>query len=287
MEAVYNWHLTERCQYSCKYCFAKWGNTNEIWQDPKQTSAILKQISIHGRKPFGEGYETAPIRLNFAGGEPLLLKSRLVDIARESKSFGMNTSLITNGERLSQSLELVSELDMIGLSVDSFDEATNRSIGRIRPSGNALSFQDIHDLVIKIRTINPRILVKFNVVVNKYNYREKLIPMLLSLLPQKIKVLQELSAGGNESSTTDEMFSYFILNNQCDECSWVYIEDKNSMTQSYLMIDPSGRFYQNGNQNDYAYSDPIHEVGLLQAMRSISFNQSRFSNRYNGIKNEK
>ena len=110
--------------------------------------------------------------------------------------------------------------------------------------------------------------------------------MLLSLLPQKIKVLQELSAGGNESSTSDGMFSYFISNNQC-ECSDVYIEDKNSMTQSYLMINPSGRFYQNGNQNDYSYSDPIHEVGLLQAMRSISFNQSRFSNRYNGIKNEK
>nr|WP_321270017.1 viperin family antiviral radical SAM protein [uncultured Tolumonas sp.] len=283
MEAVYNWHVTERCQYSCKYCFAKWGDTKEIWQNVNLTSALLDQIRIHGREPFGEGYETAPIRLNFAGGEPLLLKQRLIDIAKESKSLGFQTSLITNGERLGQSLELISDLDMIGLSIDSFDEATNRAIGRIRSSGKALSFQDIYDLVTKARTINPEILVKFNVVVNKYNYHEELIPKLLSLSPQKIKVLQELSAGGNVSSTNDEMFSHFISNNQCD-CSNVYIEDRNSMFQSYLMINPSGRFYQNSNTSHYLYSAPIHEVGLLCAMKSISFNQQQFSNRYNGAK---
>ncbi|EGR3240148.1 radical SAM protein, partial [Vibrio parahaemolyticus] len=24
-ELVINWHMTEVCNYSCKYCFAKWG----------------------------------------------------------------------------------------------------------------------------------------------------------------------------------------------------------------------------------------------------------------------
>lgn len=283
MEVVYNWHLTERCQFTCKYCFAKWGRASEVWRDTKKTSLILNEIKTHGQAPFGKLYETAPVRINFAGGEPLLLRERLIDIAEEVKSLGMKASLITNGELLNKSLELVPHMDMIGISVDSFDETINRSIGRSRTSGKALSFSDVHDLVDLIRTLNPDTMVKFNVVVNQYNFREVLVPKLLSMSPDKVKVFHELSAGGHVSATSNEMFKHFLQNNTFGR-SEVYIEDNDSMTKSYLMIDPSGRLYQNGNGNNYTYSDPIYEVGFLKASKSIAFNQRRFTNRYYGAK---
>ncbi|HBC3928315.1 TPA: radical SAM protein [Vibrio parahaemolyticus] len=209
MEAVYNWHLTERCQFTCKYCFAKWGRVSEIWRDTKKTSLLLNEIKTHGQVPFGKLYEKAPVRINFAGGEPLLLRERLIDIAEEVKSLGMKASLITNGELLNKSLELVPHMDMIGISVDSFDETINRSIGRSRTSGKALSFSDVHDLVDLIRTLNPETMVKFNVVVNQYNFREVLVPKLVSMTPDKVKIFHELSAGGNVSATSKKCSSTF------------------------------------------------------------------------------
>jgi hypothetical protein len=46
------------------------------------------------------------------------------------------------------------------------------------------------------------------------------------------------------------------------------------------MIDPFGRFFQNGNQHDYSYSEPIHEVGVKKALDSIEFNANEYMNRY-------
>ena len=50
------------------------------------------------------------------------------------------------------------------------------------------------------------------------------------------------------------------------------------MTESYLMVSPFGEFYQNLN-NEYIYSDKIHEVGVKTALGQVSFDYTKFVKR--------
>ncbi len=55
-------------------------------------------------------------------------------------------------------------------------------------------------------------------------------------------------------------------------------ENNNTMINSYLMIDPQGRFYQNRG-NLYKFSKKILKVGVLNALNEIEFNFARFIER--------
>ena len=59
-------------------------------------------------------------------------------------------------------------------------------------------------------------------------------------------------------------------------------ENYQDMRESYLMIDPSGRFFQNSPiaEQGYAYSQPILEVGADAAFAEVHFTHERFSSRY-------
>lgn len=50
------------------------------------------------------------------------------------------------------------------------------------------------------------------------------------------------------------------------------------MLESYLMINPEGRFYQN-SKGSYTYSSSILEVGLESALSEIQFDQKKFLER--------
>lgn len=62
------------------------------------------------------------------------------------------------------------------------------------------------------------------------------------------------------------------------------VEDNNDMVASYIMVDPLGRFFQNGQRlTKYAYSRPIHEVRAEAAFAEIDFHPVGFANRYRTI----
>jgi radical S-adenosyl methionine domain-containing protein 2 len=53
------------------------------------------------------------------------------------------------------------------------------------------------------------------------------------------------------------------------------------MIESYIMIDPHGRFFQNSlNGSGYRYSEEILAVGAEAAFRQISWQADRFQSRY-------
>lgn len=56
---VVNWHITERCNYQCRFCFAKWDNQNEIWDSFDKAKFILDNINSIWKPSY---------RLNFVGG---------------------------------------------------------------------------------------------------------------------------------------------------------------------------------------------------------------------------
>ena len=280
MSIVYNWHITEHCNYSCHYCFAQWDRPPEAWKDDEQVISILENLKNNGHLAFDNKLKS-PIRLNFAGGEPLLLRGKLLSTIKLANQLGLITSVITNGSLLAEQVNIAKHTDMIGISIDSFNIETNHQIGRCTRSGSTLSYSDLTSLIAKIRGMNNSIKIKFNVVVNKHNFQEQIIEKLQLLTPYKIKILKELSAGKNVSSMNGAMFEHFISVNKYNAPN-VFIEDNNAMTESYLMIDPQGRLYQNGQDSGYCYSKPIQEIGIKEALNSIKFNSTAFMERYKG-----
>jgi radical S-adenosyl methionine domain-containing protein 2 len=59
------------------------------------------------------------------------------------------------------------------------------------------------------------------------------------------------------------------------------VEDNDDMVQSYIMVDPHGRFFQNRTgQTGYDYSASIIDVGALAAFESMKWSAQKFSARY-------
>jgi radical S-adenosyl methionine domain-containing protein 2 len=285
MNIVYNWHMTEKCNYSCQYCFAHWTQHphKEIWHDKTTVYRILKEMKTAENStillPLKQDKQTVNTRINFAGGEPLLLGKTLIDFACKAREFGLKTSMISNGSLLLRFKEIARYMDTIGISIDSLVSETNQKIGRQTKNGKSLNQSELSDIILALKKENPDVQIKFNIVVNRYNYQENIVSSLLKLNPEKIKIFRELPFGENQAGITDEMFQHF-LNINSETGKSLYIEDNSAMTHSYLMIDPFGRFFQNGNQYDYNYSDPIQDIGFEKALNSIAFDANEYLNRY-------
>jgi len=283
LDIVYNWHITEKCNYACEFCFSEWNKKEEIFKNNKNVSKILSELSnsnqIESLKNIRKSIKSNTVRINFAGGEPLLLGNRLIEIAKEAKEKGLETSLITNGSYLLKYKEVAKVMSLIGISVDSLDPETNLKIGRSTKQKDLLKYNDLAEIVNTLRKLNPGIEIKFNVVVNEHNYNEILIPKLEELNPVKITVFKVIPFGKKKKGITDEMYNNFISINKPSK-TMLFYENNEDMVNSYLMIDPLGRFFENGNGDDYGYSKPIYQVGLENAFNSIKFDIRKFLKRY-------
>jgi radical S-adenosyl methionine domain-containing protein 2 len=59
------------------------------------------------------------------------------------------------------------------------------------------------------------------------------------------------------------------------------VEDNEVMSESYLMLDPLGRFFQNTRgQQGYNYSESVDVVGARQAFTGWRFAAGSFASRY-------
>lgn len=282
MQLVYNWHITEKCNFSCHFCFSNWKHPKEIWKDESTVNRILGQMATipddENLKLITNSVDSHPPRVNFVGGEPLLLGDKLIKYAKHARELGLSTSVITNASRLNGYIEIVSYLDIIGISIDSLCHQTNLEIGRNSRQGETLSDKSLSELILKIREINSTIKLKFNVVVNRYNYDEVIIPKLEQHLPDKIKVFRQLPFG-KQKGISELQFQSFLSKNDVDQES-IFVEDNLDMVNSYLMIDPRGRFFQNGSLDGYRYSEPIQKVGLQEALEGMGFESTKYLKRY-------
>jgi radical S-adenosyl methionine domain-containing protein 2 len=59
----------------------------------------------------------------------------------------------------------------------------------------------------------------------------------------------------------------------------IFVEDNDTMTESYLMVSPDGRLFQNGSE-EYTYSRPLTEVSFADALSDIKFDSEKFESRY-------
>ncbi|QYJ77911.1 viperin family antiviral radical SAM protein [Shewanella acanthi] len=289
-QLVINWHLTELCNYECQYCYAKWSDSDyrkNIIIEPHSRTRLLDELYAFFRPdnpntPLMPQLSWSRVRLNFAGGEPLIYDKWLPDSASQASSLGMDVSLITNGSRLGRSAfkRLLPFLTTLGVSIDSACDQTNNLIGRKSRLGSPMDVSQICEQLIETKKAYPRLQLKINTVVSSLNYHEDLTDLITDLSPAKWKVLKMLPVVDDKLTITDAQFCQFISRHKALS-SIMYPENGTDMRESYIMIDPYGRFYQNVPDGiGYQYSASILEVGVEQAFRQLTFNSQRFENRY-------
>lgn len=274
---VINFHLTNNCNYKCKYCFGKFADSKDLSIDDakKVVDNICRYFKANN---IYNG------RINLAGGEPLLYKN-LNELIDYIVSKGISVSLITNGSLLTAEIikSWEGKVSCIGLSVDSILCDTNIKIGRCSKQ-NSIEKEKLIALCAEIRKSN--IGLKINTVVSKLNLHEDFLGIYEIIRPDRVKLFQmQIVNGVNDSAKkyeiTEEEFkkfcSYYSRFNQ------VVTEEKGAMENSYLMIDPSGKFILN-NKGKYETKGDCLKEELTHIIIQAPIEQEKFDYRYQDIK---
>ncbi|MBQ8844722.1 MAG: viperin family antiviral radical SAM protein [Clostridia bacterium] len=270
---VINYHITNKCNYHCTYCFGKFKG-----QDPSidEAKKIINNIASYFRKnKINDG------RINFAGGEPTLYK-HLDELIDYSNSLGITTSIITNGYLLTPERirSWKGKISIIGISVDSLSSDSNNKIGRCYLN-NSISLTQLKELSNSIHECN--IDLKINTVVSKLNINENFSELYRALKPKKIKLFQmHLIDGINNKSKkyeiTKKEFDEFCKKHQEFE-SIIIAEPCGSMENSYLMINPEGEFQLNNNGNYKTFGN-LNTNSLYEILKNVPLDSNKFNLRY-------
>jgi len=278
---VINYHITEKCNYICKHCFAEYGLDSrfkaEIHHDLEQ---VEKMLSLVYQYFTSLGYQS--VRINFAGGEPLIVK-KISDIIKLAFNIGFEVSLISNGSALTEHFIKVTApyLSVLGLSIDSFHSDTNLDIGRVTKSGSVNNFYKLAQKINLFRMLNPAISIKINTVVSDINYTESMSDNINQIAPNKWKIFEVIPNKKEIGAITRDQFEYFISHHKNMVKTSIFVEYKSDLINSYIMIDPLGRFYQRQSiQLANVFSTPIIKIGADSALKQVGFNQHKFDKRY-------
>ncbi len=287
-QLVINWHLTEACNYGCRYCYSKWhGYAKELLRDAANSERLLAKLYRHFapgnmRTQAQLGMHWDSVRLSLAGGEPLLYPEAVIRIASQAKAMGFKLSLISNGSRLNADLmrALAPLLSVLGLSLDSANPTINRGIGRADRKSSVLDLANLADTIKAGRAINPEMRLKINTVVNALNFADDMGNAIRTFNPDKWKILRVLPVISDALAVTDREFTAFLNRHQSLQAI-ISAEDNCNMVESYIMIDPMGRFFQNAlDGRGYRYSAQVNAAGADAAFRQIRWQAAKFLARY-------
>jgi len=265
----------------CRYCFSHYENDLTDYAKPLRE---IEQLSLINNL-FAAGFR----KISFAGGEPTLC-NHLPSLIKSAKRIGFTTMLVTNSSRVNSALldSISGHLDWLCLSVDSLNPATNRTIGRYLPNGFVACKEHYNNVIRLAPDYDLRI--KINTVVSKYNLYEDFTNFISLAMPERWKVFQVLPIEGQNVSLfenyriSDEEMSYFLLrHSKLKAFCKIIPEWNNDMKGSYVMVNPSGRFYCNSNGR-HVYSDPILEIGVHIAFNQMSYDYNKYISR-NGVYN--
>ena len=266
-----NYHITERCNYRCRFCFACYHQYN-------------KELSLKDSfKLIDLLVDTGCEKLNFAGGEPTLVPHlpKLINYANDNHLF---VSLISNGTGITKAFieETRGSIDLLGLSIDSnFDTieiALGRTIRKLYQTSNFYSHVDLikkRSKLIKKYGIN----LKINTVLTNLNWKEDMTGLILELEPIRWKIFEVTYIRNVNDSFFDKHKNLHSWQIQVFKKRHEYfnpiLEKQRSIIESYCMITPDGRFYQN-SKHIHNYSDSILKAGIVESFNQIYFSESKY-----------
>lgn len=269
-----NFHICRKCNYACKFCFHSQKNTFLLPLDEaKKGLKLLKHAGME--------------KINFAGGEPFIHDMYLGELCRYSKEeLDLAVSIISNGSLIRPYwMKLFGEyVDILGVSIDSFNSETNAVIGR----GASSNIKNNHiDQTFHVRDLCSQygIAFKMNTVVCSLNWEEDMTEFVKKIDPCRWKVFQvlllekentdlngELKDATNLVVTDDQFWSFIARHEDCD-C--IIPEPNNLMQNSYLLLDEKMCFMDSSNGSKVA-GDSILHVGVENALKQVDFDEKAF-----------
>lgn len=274
-----NYHFWKPCNMRCKFCFATFHDVTKN-QLPKGHLSEEESLSLIRELPK-IGIE----KINFVGGEPTLCPW-LPTLVKFAKKLGLQTSVVTNGYKFMEDIHYLNQfenhLDMIGISIDSVLDAINLENGRA-VNNNVLTEEQY--LAICEQITQRGMYLKINTVVSSNNYREDLSHFILKANPKRWKILQMLPVKGQNDAFSEAMqissdqFEFFCQQNSRHSFKdHMIIENKEALTDSYLMINPAGEFFDN-TQGFLKRSESILKLGIEKALQQIDCSYEKFTAR--------
>ena len=118
-----------------------------------------------------------------------------------------------------------------------------------------------------------------NIVVTAKTWCEDMHKILGELQPiARLKILQVLPIEGQNDHaweslkvTPTQFMSFAEKHSDLD----AVVEDNDTMTESYVMVDPIGRFFQNTGGRHH-YSRPLLETGVMSALADVGWDHEKF-----------
>ena len=268
-----NYHFTRLCNMKCGFCFHT--RKNSFLMNIEKAKKGLKILKQAGMK-----------KINFAGGEPFLYPHYLEALCRYCKN-ELNlekVSIVTNGTLVKEDFIQKNHnyIDMIGVSLDSFDEDINKKIGR-GTGKNVIQAFKIAEMCKKYN-----IKFKLNTVVCKYNYNENMIENVQKLNPDRWKCFQVLMVKGeNDSNETlrnakeflisDEQFKMFCDKHKHLKC---FVNENNKiMANSYLILDEYMRFLYKNEKGVEVPSKCILDNDIQDVLKEVNWDEDAFKYR--------
>lgn len=268
---VINYHITGRCNYNCKHCFAKYRNTQECsFEDAKK---IVDNIGNYFKANNIQG------RINLAGGEPLLV-DYIDDLIDYIHKLGIKVSIVTNGSLLTieriKKYANANTVETIALSIDSLSPSSNLTIGRATSNNATLNEENIKILAAVIK--NCKIKLKINTVVTKYNIDENFNEIINAVKPDRLKIFQMLVIDNVNESAKALQISDAKFNEFCSRIDYPEIikEYANDMQNSYVMINPEGKMIN----SNYEVVGSCLDGDFESLMKNNNIDCKKFNKRY-------
>ena len=267
-----NLHITERCNYNCKYCFAHFDGKRDL--PIKTWQKIIDDIKSAGNVSA----------INFAGGEPVLYNNfpALVDYA---KNCGFSVSLISNGSLLLNEklapLDMLKKIDTLGISADSFNEKILINLGCCDSAFRVLSKEKLLNVIDRVKSINPTIKIKLNTVVSKLNKNERLTEIENKIKIDrwkflKAKFFENKNFSNKNLIISDAEFENFVARNQRRKGEVVL---ESIIRRSYIIIDNVGNLLDNFGDS-YEIVGNILEENFSEVFSSYKFDRKLYQERY-------
>lgn len=275
-----NFHFIKACNMQCRFCFA-------VFDDVKDTvlpkGILSKEKLFHIIQKIGDSGNFK--KLNFVGGEPTLCPW-LPEMLAYAKSFGLQTSIVTNGSKLTHEFldQIRPVIDWIGISIDSGNPETHQRIGRTSGGRNPIEPGQYIETARLIRSYS--IGFKVNTVVCSENWDENMVEFVSAMKPQRWKIFQVLPIDGQNTNFVEpllisrEQFTAFVKRHKVLENKGIRViaEDNDVITGSYMMMDPAGRFYDNLSGR-HRYSLSVLDIGIDEALSQVGWDYGKFVKR--------
>ncbi len=171
------------------------------------------------------------------------------------------------------------QLSLIGLSIDSQLDIIEKALGRTL-NKTPFYYSHVDNIKNKVNLIREfGVPIKINSVITPLNWNEDMTNLITYIKPIRWKVFEIHRLKGindeffNEFGQLEHWQLNFFL--QKHKVLNPIFESSNMILDSYCMITPDGRFYQDTN-NQHHYSQPILEIGIYEAFCQIKYQEKKY-----------